>query len=476
MADDRRTVVVLGAGISGLVCGYRLKTLGVDVILIEKSERAGGVIRSESVDGFLIERGPGSTQGIEEFVSLVEELGIGDQFVEGDPKAPAFVYFGGRLHAVPNGPAALIKSRLLSTRGKLRLLAEPFIPKRESEAEESVADFARRRVGREFAERVIAPFVSGIYAGDAGRLSVQAAFPRMVALETGYGGLIRGAIAEAREARRAKQLAPSQSRSSGPRKRRLCSFRNGMEFLPATLASRLGEDLITGSSDLCLRAASAPESTSPEFLVEFQSGGIHRRISCDRVVIATPANAAASLVAPVSDELRGLLEEIEYPSLAIACLAYKESDLSNAVHGFGFLAAPSERLSILGCVFNSSLFEGRAPKGKVLLTVFIGGARNPGVVELGDDELAALAHAELQQVLKATGEPEPVAITRHRRAIPQYNLGHARRVQRIDSLIGSLPDLELIGNYLHGVSVGDCVKEADRTARKIASEIEARRV
>ena len=193
-----REAIVIGAGISGLVCAYRLKALGVDVALIEKSERAGGVIQSERIGDYLIERGPNSSQGTEELMALVEELGITGEIAEGNPKAPAFVYFDGRLHPVPAGPGAFLKSRLLSVRGKLRILAEPFVKTRRSGEEESVYSFALRRIGREAAERLVAPFVSGIYAGDAEALSVQAAFPRLANLETSYGGLIRGMIAKAR--------------------------------------------------------------------------------------------------------------------------------------------------------------------------------------------------------------------------------------------------------------------------------------
>ena len=212
---NHREVVVIGAGISGLVCAHRLKTLGVDVVLLERSDRVGGVIQSEQIDGFLIERGPNSSQGSEDLMAIVEELGIMDEIAEGDPKAPAFVYFNGRLHPVPGGPGAFVRSRLLSARGKLRLLAEPLVATRRSSEEESVLSFARRRIGGEAAERLVAPFVSGVYAGDADALSVQAAFPRLANLENTYGGLLRGAIAKAREARRTEKSPTAAIETAG---------------------------------------------------------------------------------------------------------------------------------------------------------------------------------------------------------------------------------------------------------------------
>ncbi len=466
MSDEAREVVVIGAGISGLVCAYRLKRLGVDVVLLEKSERVGGVMRTDRVDGFLIERGPNSSQGTEELLALVEELGITGDLVEGDPKAPAYVYFNKRLHAVPSGPGAFIKSNLLSTRGKLRILMEPMIGARRSDTEESVAAFARRRIGREAAERMVAPFVSGVYAGDPEALSVQAAFPRLANLETGYGGLFRGMIAKAREAKRAKKSAGAVLDKAAPTRRRLVSFRQGMGFLPGTLAARLGEDLLTGIEGCEIR-----NRASEGFAVEFTRSGDHTRINCGQVIIATPSSVASSLIAPVSEELSRLLDEIRYPPLAIVYLAYDIESIRTPLDGFGFLVAPVEGLNILGCVWNSSLFEGRAPARTALVTVFIGGARNPQAARLEDAELVSTAHSELQQALGIAGEPRVVAITRWERAIPQYNLGHRARVQKIESLIEESPGLRLIGNYLHGVSTGDCVKEADRVAKEAAESL-----
>jgi oxygen-dependent protoporphyrinogen oxidase len=463
MSDEAREVVVIGAGISGLVCAYRLKRLGLDVALLEKSERVGGVMQTDRVDQFLIERGPNSSQGTEELLALVEEIGITGDLVEGDSKAPAYVYFDRRLHPVPSGPAAFIKSNLLSPRGKLRILMEPLIGARRSSEEESVAAFARRRIGREAAERMVAPFVSGVYAGDAEALSVQAAFPRLANLETGYGGLFRGTIAKAREAKRANKSASDVLDKAAPTRRRLVSFREGMGFLPETLAARLGEDLITGIEDCGLRIGDRGG-----FVVDFSRAGNPERINTRQVILATPSNRASRMLAPLSEGLSQLLNGIEYPPLSIVYLAYDTESIRTPLDGFGFLVAPVEGLNILGCVWNSSLFEGRAPARTALVTVFIGGARNPQAARLEDAELVSTAHSELQQALGIASEPCVVAITRWERAIPQYNLGHAARVKKIESLVEGIPGLHLIGNYLHGVSTGDCVKEADRVARQVA--------
>jgi oxygen-dependent protoporphyrinogen oxidase len=470
MESVRKDVVVIGAGISGLVCAYRLKSLGVDVLLLEKSDRAGGVMQSEIIDGYQIERGPNSSQGTEELLALVEELGMTGELVEGDPKAPAYVYFKGRLHPVPSGPGAFLRSRLLSAKGKLRILTEPFVPARRSGEEESIASFARRRIGAEAAERLVAPFVSGVYAGDAERLSAQAAFPRLANLETGYGGLFRGMMAKAREARRAKKAVAAALDKATPTRRRLVSFKGGMESLPKTLARKMGEDLLTGISNFNLQISNQPD----RFSLEFERARNRQRVTCDRVVIATPARAAAALVRNSSDELGGLLGEIYYPPLVIVCLAYDESSIATPLDGFGFLVPPGERMNILGCVWNSSLFKGRAPEGHALITVFIGGARNTEAAQLADAELVTVAHSELQKVLGISGEPRVVTVTRWERAIPQYDIGHAERVRRIEELLRDRRGLHLIGNYLHGVSTGDCIKEADRAAKEIGELLRTR--
>jgi oxygen-dependent protoporphyrinogen oxidase len=463
MQHAHRDAIVIGAGISGLVCAYRLKRHGVDVSLIEKSSRAGGVIQSDRVDKYLIERGPNSSQGGEEFLALVNELGINDELVEADPKAPAYVYFGGKLHPVPSGPGAFLTTRLLSFSGKLRILKEPFVAVRTDPSEESVASFARRRIGREAAERLVAPFVSGIYAGDAEQLSVQAAFPRLANLETGSGGLFRGMFAKAREARRARKDASAVLDKAAPTRRRLCSFRSGMTFLPKTLASRLGEDLLTDCDELRIA-----RRDSHDFSVEFERAGKPHRFECDHLIVATPASAASKLLASIADELSGELAEIKYPPLAIVSLAYEETAVETTLDGFGFLVPPGEDLKILGCVWNSSLFEGRAPAGKCLVTVFVGGARNPELARLPDADLVATTHLELRKVLGISSEPQAVAITRYERSIPQYNLGHAKRVRRIERLLEGTQGVSLIGNYLHGVSTGDCIKEADRMAELLS--------
>jgi oxygen-dependent protoporphyrinogen oxidase len=215
--------------------------------------------------------------------------------------------------------------------------------------------------------------------------------------------------------------------------------------------------------------SSATDETpaAARFIVSFERSGRTEQFTSDTVVVAAPARAAGGLVGLLSQQLGLLLAEIEYPQLAVVSLAYDEAALRGPLTGFGFLAVPGQGLNILGCVYSSSLFPGRAPAGKVLVNTFVGGALNPALAGLSDSELAALVHRDLVNALGARAEPRVMAVTRYERSIPQYNLGHAERVRRIEDLARSIPGLHLIGNYLHGVSTGDCIKEADRLAREI---------
>src|SRR5262249_28098815 len=301
---------------------------------------------------------------------------------------------------------------------------------------------------------------------DSNKLSVQAAFPRLAALEREHGSLIRGALAGLTQARKAKSAAPEQKK---PKPKRLCSFKEGMAFLPRTLASKIGEDLMMGCAGVSVSAVTPDDAArrGNRFIVSFERAGRSEQFAAETVIVAAPAPVAAKLTSRLSKQLGLLLGQVEYPRLAVVSLAYDESSLPGRLTGFGFLAVPDQDLSILGCVYSSSLFPGRAPAGKVLLNTFVGGALNPTLTELEDSVLAALVHRDLVKALGARAEPRVVAITRYQRAIPKYNLGQAKRVCSIDDLTRSTPGLHLIGNYLHGVSTGDCIKEADRVAREI---------
>lgn len=448
--------IVIGAGISGLSAAYHLKKSGCNVLLLEGSDHVGGVIRSIDADGFLIERGPNSLRGTHEFLDLVDDLNLAEDLITAPANAPAYVFFNRQLLPVPMGLSAFIKSKLLSTSGKLRLLREPFIGRRNETGEESLASFMRRRLGPEVLERLVAPFISGVYAGDPEQLSIQASFARLAEFEAGSGSIVKGAIRAARN-KKAKTRQPQRSL----RPYRLCSFRNGLQTLTTAMADDLGEQLLTG-----IQIQKISQISNLKFQIDFSDNSL----TGDSLILATPAFTAANLLAEIAPELGDLLAEISYTKLAAVPLAYQKIHIDHSLDGFGFLAPRNQQLRILGSIWNSSLFENRTPEGWVLFNNFIGGETDPDAVNLSDDELIQIVHRDLSGVLKISGEPMRLPLTRWHRAIPQYNLGHAERVDKIESALKNHPGLWLTGNYLRGVALGDCIKRG----KEIASEFQTR--
>jgi oxygen-dependent protoporphyrinogen oxidase len=452
--------IIIGAGISGLVTAYQLKKQGREVLLIESRERAGGVIRSRDADGFLLESGPNSVRGTHEFIDLVEDLNLMDELVAADAKAPAYVYFGGELHAVPMSPPALVKTKLLSTGAKLRVLREPFIKARRESGEESIASFVRRRLGPQILERLVAPFLSGVYAGDAERLSVQAVMGRLAEFEAEAGSIVRGGMRAARAARH-KAAPPKRSL----RAYRLCSFRHGLQTLTEKLAQTLGDSLLTET-----RVTAISRNGAAPFEVTIERSGESRAVQAANLIIAAPADAAAQLLNDYAPEVAALIADIPYTSIVSLPLGYRREQLARQPDGFGFLTPRSEGLRMLGSVWNSSLFPDRAPEGWALLNNFIGGETDRAAVTLSDDELVRVVHNDLKKVLGITGEPRRLPLTRWQRAIPQYVIGHAGRVAKVEAALKNQRGLWLTGNYLRGISVGDCIKNAMQTAAEVQQQ------
>jgi len=449
-------VLVIGAGISGLTAAFQLIRRGLAVEVIDAGSRPGGVIGTESRDGILYERGPNSILDTGPFINeMLAELGILSERVEMNPvAAKRFLVRAGRLIALPMSPRAFLTTPLFSARAKLRLLREPFIGRAPEGVEESVAQFVLRRLGREFLDYAIEPFVAGVYAGDPDELSVSAAFPRLHAIEQRYGSLIRGQLLGAREraksGTKAKSVAPS------------FSFRDGLQRLTDVLARKVGG---VATDTRAVGLGREPDGT---FLVGAEHGGVRFQKRARSVVLAVPADGAARLVRDIAPDAAAALAEITYAGVASVVQSYPRARVRHALDGFGVLAPRVEKRSILGTLFSSSMFDGRVGEGAVLFTTFVGGRRDPGLLSRSDEDLGAIVRDELAVLVGAQGAPEFCAVTRWARAIPQYMLGHLDRIRRAEQAQQAMPGLYLCSSYRGGVAVGDCIKSARDVAEAVS--------
>jgi oxygen-dependent protoporphyrinogen oxidase len=447
VANPTNTVVI-GGGISGLACAFRLQQLGVDVTLLEASPRAGGVIATEEKNGFLFESGPQSFLATEGLLRLLRDAGLEKDLLTADARAPRFVMRHGKLEQVPMGPVPLLTTSLLGMGTKLRLIGEPFGHSRPPDAEESVADFVRRKFGSEILDYLVSPFVSGVYAGDPETLSWKSAFPAAYAWEVEHGSLVRGAF---------------RSRS-GERKPRpqLCSFRRGMSTLTLGLAEKLGSSLHTGTRVESLETAK--REGAPAYNLSVSRDGTVEQMAARAVIVAAPAYTASQILRDILPNAAKCLSGIAYAPVAVVAEAYRRKQIGHPLRGFGFLVPRVEHLRTLGTVWNSSLFPGRGPDGTVVLTSFAGGATDPHIVEMESKAVAEIVNGEIGQVLSINGSPVEQSVWRWEKALPQYNLGHAERTAAIAQELTRAPGLFLAGNYLEGPSIGDCVSQGLKTA------------
>lgn len=454
-AHPKSLVAVLGGGISGLTAAYRLLECGHEVILLDRRAIPGGKMHTEQRDGFLMEHGPNSmispAPGAE---SLIESLELADERVD---KSSAvrhrYLVRNGQAHALPIDPLGFFSSGFFSLRGRLRLLAEPFV--KRGPPDESVAAFVRRRFGSELLDYVFDPLVGGLYAGNPEQLSMAALLPRLKQLEMRYGSVVCGVMAKAM-----KGIDPRYD----PRKRMLFSFRQGMATLPGHLAAVLGARVRRG-----IRV---------EQLATLADGGF--QISCyerqtdhastlkvDGVVIALPAYAASRLIEGLDTDAAKTLASIKHPPLAVVGLGYRQQDVEHPLDGLGVLTPTVEHRNVLGFLFSSTLFVQRAPAGHILLTAYVGGARQPDLARLPREALLALVRDEASDLFGVCGQPVFASVRYWPQGLPQPNLGHDQRMQTLHALEEAHPGLVVTGNYIAGVSTTTCIDSAIATADRL---------
>jgi oxygen-dependent protoporphyrinogen oxidase len=456
---DRRHVVVIGAGLSGLACAHRLNQLGAEVTVLESADRPGGLLGTIRKDGFLFESGPQSFQTTEILLDLIRELGIESELQRADSRAARYILLHGRLRKIPTSPQALLSSSLLGPRSRWKILSEPFRKTSPPAAEESVGAFARRKFGNEILEYLVAPFVSGVYAGDPEELSLKAAFPSLHDWEREYGSVLRGA-----------KKARARKGSNEPES--LCSFQQGVATLPDAIAAKLGHRLQANTRAVSMNRLGPAGNETHE--VRIESSESSATIQAAAVVLATPAYVAAQIIASISAQLAQMLSGVAYAPVAVVAAGYYQQQVGELMSGFGFLVPRTETLHTLGTVWNSSLFPGRAPRGAVTLTSFTGGATNPGIADAPEEEIAKVIQSENECILKIIGSPVASAVWKHPRALPQYNLGHGHVVEAIRDMERKIPGIFFAGNYLEGPSVGKCVENGFRTAEVVRAYLQAK--
>lgn len=449
-------IVIIGGGISGLSLAYFIleKDPAADIVVFESEKRAGGKIWTDRTEGFLCEGGVnGFLDNRPKTLELAAKVGI-KPLRSNDASRKRFIFSGNRLQPLPESPPAFFTSGLLSLAGRLRVMAEVIIRGNPPE-EETLAAFAKRRLGREAYEKLIDPMASGIYAGNPETLSLRACFPKVYDLEKNYGGLVRGMIS----LQRAKKKAGSGEKVGAGPGGTLTSFYDGMGEVVDALTRILGDRVRTGFKAVSI------DKKGRGYQVFFSDGS---GIEAEKVIIASPAYAASGMLKALDVRLSNIIATIPYPSLSVVCLGYRKEKIAASLDGFGFLIPSTEKRKILGTLWDSSIFPNRAPEGHVLLRSMVGGARASSLALENDSRLLKLVEKEMLEIMGIKADPDFVRIYRHEMAIPQYTAGHLGRLNEIDSILAKHTGLYLTGNAYRGVSVNDCIENSYKLAGSIA--------
>jgi oxygen-dependent protoporphyrinogen oxidase len=471
-------VVIVGGGISGLSTAYYLQgevsrsKLDLETILIEEGKQFGGCIVTDEVDDFIIEGGPDCFLAEKPWaIQLCGELGLGDRLLcTNEENRRVFILSRGKLHELPEGFMLMIptsftpflKSSLISLPGKLRMAMDLFLPRKRNDEEESLSRFVRRRLGNEALEKIAEPLVAGIHAGTPETMSLISTFPRFIQLEDEYRSLILGMLARRRKA------AEFARKRSGPKRTMFMSLLNGMMELTDAIQERLDEGSLLPNKKV-VRINRIGGTPSPSYEVHLEGG---ETMGADCVVLATPTYITAELLREMTGTLSEVLLSIPYVSTATISLVYRGSEIHHPLDGFGFVIPRAERRKIMASTWTSVKFAHRTRSDSILLRAFVGGAHNEDLVNLDDEEMLKVVRGELMDIMGITAQPILTRVYRWDKSMPQYTLGHARKLSRLEETLPRYPGLYLTGCGYRGIGIGDCIHEGQLTAEKVLKFLE----
>lgn len=457
------SVAIIGAGVSGLAAAYRLRQQNVAVTLFEAAERAGGVIRSERSRGYLVEYGPSSIEGNDPVTeNLLGELGLREQICSArQPTRKLSIVRGGKARAMPSSALTFLTSSLFSLSGKLRLMGEPFVRAGNPQREESVAAFARRRLGREGCDYLLSTFVTSVLAGDPERFSIRHALMGLAQIEQRYGSLTRGFVAMARQRKRQAASGPP----SGGERARAFSFVDGMQTLTDALFAQVQSSARLNTAVVRL------QHMAPGWLVTTRSQGQEEQARFDAVICTVPLYQLPAIQFEPACDL-SVLSQVEYPPLSLLALGFRREQVGHSLAGTALFVPIVEGLRLRATLFSSSVYPGRAPEGHVLLTCFIGGAWNAVPTRQPPERLQATVVRELRPLLAITGEPTFLKHISLPHSLPQYNVGYSRVLACIERMEARFPGFFLAGNYRQGVSLRGALLSGYETAGRLLAMLE----